>query len=45
MLEGEGIVDSSAKEPSWKLVVEWLLVAYVSTPGQTARNAWMKTGF
>jgi hypothetical protein len=43
MLEGEGIVNQAAKEPSWKLVVEWLVDVYTNVPGQTVsqtvRNA------
>jgi hypothetical protein len=45
MIEGDGIVDSAAKEPSRKLVAEWLLGVYKNIPGQTVRNAWMKKGF
>ncbi len=44
MIEGEGIVDGSAKEPSRKLVAEWVLEVYYNFPAQTARNAWMKRG-
>jgi hypothetical protein len=45
MIEGEGIVDGAAKEPSRKLVAEWVLEVYNNFPAQTARNAWMKTGY
>ena len=45
MLEGEGIVEGAAKEPSWKLVAKWLVDVYTSIPGQTVRNSWMRTGF
>ena len=45
MLEGEGIVNGAAKEPSPKLVAEWLVDVYNNIPGQTVRNAWMKKGY
>ena len=45
MMEGDGIVNGAAKEPSRKLVAEWLVEVYSSLPAQTVRNAWMKTGF
>ena len=44
MIEGDGIVDVAAKEPSRKLVAGWILDVYKNIPGQTARNAWMKKG-
>ena len=45
MLDGSGIVDCTAKEPSRKLVAEWLIKVYASIPPQIGRNAWMKKGF
>ena len=42
MIEGDGIVDYAAKEPSRRLVTKWILDVYKNIPGQTARNAWMK---
>ena len=45
MIDGDGLVNSVAKEPSKKLVVEWILEVYNHIPGQTARNAWMKKGY
>ena len=45
MLDGLGIVDGTAKEPSRKLVAEWLVKVYVSILPQIGRNAWMKKGF
>ena len=45
MIEGERIVDGAVKEPSRKLVAEWVLEVYNNFPAQTARNAWMKSGY
>ncbi len=45
MLEGDGIVDGVAKEPSRKLVAEWLVDVYTNMDAKTVRNAWMKHGF
>jgi len=45
MLDRLGTVDCTAKEPSRKLVAEWLVKVYVSIPSQIGRNAWMKKGF
>lgn len=45
MIEGEGIVDGAAKEPSRRLVAEWVLDVYNNFPNQIARNAWMKKGY
>ena len=46
MLDGLGIVDGTAKEPSRKLVVEWIIEVNASIPPQIGRNAWiMKKGF
>ena len=45
MIEGKGIVDCDAKEPSRKLVAEWVLDVYSNFSVQTARNAWMKKGY
>lgn len=44
MLDGMGIVDGAAKEPSCQLVAEWLVTVYSNITGQTGRNSWMKTG-
>jgi hypothetical protein len=32
MTEGDGIVDGVAKEPSHKLVVEWIVEVYADIP-------------
>ena len=45
MTDGEGIVDGVAKEPSHKVVAEWLAETYTTMPETIGRNAWMKTGF
>ena len=39
------IVDGAAKEPSRKLVAEWIVEVYWSIPQEISRNAWMKKGF
>ena len=45
MLDGDGLLNGVAKEPSRKMVAKWLLYVYKNIPGQTARNAWMKKGY
>ena len=45
MLDGDGLLNGVAKEPSRKMVTEWLLDVYKNIPGQTARNAWMKKDY
>ncbi len=45
MLEREGIVNGAEKEPSRKLVMEWLVDVCSNNPGQMVRNAWMKKGY
>ena len=45
MLDGDGLVNGVAKEPSRKMVTEWLFDVYKNIPGQTARNAWTKKGY
>ena len=45
MVAGNGFENGVAKEPSRRLVAEWVLEAYNEIPQQTARNAWMKTGY
>ena len=44
MLEGEGIPNGAAKEPTRELVSEWRVTVYTNIPGQMVRNAWMKKG-
>ena len=39
------IVNRESKEPSLKLVAEWLVEVYMSILGKAGRNAWMKQGF
>jgi hypothetical protein len=45
MLEGDGIVDGVPKEPSRKLVAEWLVDVYTNMDAKTVRHAWMKYRF
>ena len=45
MLDGEGMVNGAAKEPTQKIMAEWVLEVYNTIPGQTARNAWMKKDY
>ena len=45
MIDGDGLVNGVAKEPSRKMVEEWILEVYNNIPGQTARNAWMAKGY
>ena len=45
MTDGEGIVDSVAKEPFHKVVAEWLVKTYTTMPETIGRNAWMSNGF
>ena len=45
MVDGEGIVDGVAKEPSLKMVAEWLLDVYNNIPEEIEMNKWKKEGF
>jgi hypothetical protein len=36
------IVDGMAKEPSCKMVAEWLVQVYKSTPEEIGKNEWKK---
>jgi hypothetical protein len=45
MMEGEGIVEGNAKEPTCKIVVEWLVNVYTSIPEEMGKNAWKKMDF
>ena len=45
MTDGEGIVDGVAKEPSRKVVAEWLVETYTTMSETIGRNAWMNNGF
>jgi hypothetical protein len=44
MLDGEGIVNGVPKEPSRKMVAEWLLDVHKNISRKIAMNAWMKKG-
>jgi hypothetical protein len=45
MLDREGIVNGVAKEPSRKMVMEWLMAIHRNTPSKIMRNAWTKKGY
>jgi hypothetical protein len=45
MLEGDGIVDGVAKEPTQKLIAERLVDVYTNMDAKTVRKAWMKHRF
>ena len=45
MVNGEGIVDGQAKEPSCKVVAEWLIDVYKNIPETIGMNAWKKEGY
>ena len=45
MTDGGGIVDQSAKEPSRKMVVVWLIEVYRIMPAVIGRNALRKEGY
>ena len=45
MTEGEGIVDGNAKEPTRKIVAEWLVDVYTNIPEEMGKNAWRKMDF
>lgn len=45
MMDGGGVEDGVAKEPSRKMVAEWVVETYTAMPETIGRNAWMKTGF
>ena len=45
MMEGDGIVDGVAKEPSRKMVAEWVDQVYESIPEEIGQNTWKKQGY
>jgi hypothetical protein len=45
MVDGEGIVAGQAKEPSRKLIAEWLVEVYTNIPVGMGQNAWKKRGY
>ena len=45
MTEGEGIVDGVVKEPSRKLVAEWIVEVYDNIPEEVGQNTWKNTGY
>ena len=45
MFDGCGVVDDVAKEPSSKLVAEWIIGMYKNISVEIGKNAWKKTGY
>ena len=45
MVEGDGIVNGQAKEPSRKMVAEWVTEVYSNIPETVGINAWKKEGY
>ena len=45
MVNGDGILEGKAKEPSRKLIAEWVVEVYNNIPAETGRNAWKKRGY
>ena len=45
MTDGEGFQDGVMKEPSHKVVAEWLVETYTTMPETIERNASMNNGF
>ena len=45
MLDGAGIVNRVANEPSQNQVAEWLLDVYNNILREMGRNAWGKKGY
>ena len=43
MLDGGGVVEGMAKEPTRKLVAEWIIGTYRKILVETGKNAWKKT--
>ena len=45
MVEGEGIVNMKAMEPSRKMVAMWVVDVHDNIPTRIGRNAWKKTDY
>jgi hypothetical protein len=45
MTEGEGIVNGKAREPTRKMVANWLMAVYSNLPVEIGKNSWKKAGF
>ena len=45
MLDGDGLVDGVAKEPTRKLGAEWIIGMYRNISVDTGKKAWKKTGY
>jgi hypothetical protein len=44
-MEGEGMVNGTVKEPTWKMVTQRLVNLYKNIPEEVGRNARRKIGF
>ena len=42
MVDGDGIVNGQAKQPSCKMVADWLMQVYNNIPETIGINAWKK---
>ena len=45
MVDVEGIVNGKAKEPTRKMVAEWMVDINENIPEMIGMNAWKKEGF
>ena len=45
MMDSERIADGVVKDPSCKMVAEWLVYPYTTMTESIGRNSWMKNGF
>ncbi len=45
MVDGEGIIDDQAMEPSWQMIAEWLVEVYNNIPEETRWKAWKKRDY
>ena len=45
MVDGDGIVNGQAREPSCKIIADWLMEVYNNIPETIGSNAWKKEGY
>jgi hypothetical protein len=45
MMEGGGIINGKAKEPTHKMVADWIMEVYSKMPVEIGKNSWKKAGF